>query len=350
MNHVRTTGKPACRDLPLSLLLGFTALALAGCSSLSQKMPWSDSDPVDYSLISENLVDAVGQYPRLNPLMATVQVSAPDNALERQVHEEMRSRGYKVEKVNADKGELVVDAHVQRAGSDSADAAPLYVLAVGPMSVERRYKLVDGQMQPSSQMVVRGADERILVLNDEELFPYTEARYSSVLFQPDAEPATVTLDEPIVATPEIAAAIPIPTPATEQGPVLIKQNLYDNMGQSNYSALFADFEEVESSVLVFPNDSLQLGDVNKQIIEQYVEKMDPSTDVLSVIGCSHGTTEINNGNSLLAVGRANRVKEAFMFSGIDHDLVMEEGCWAPVPFESLPSRGVVLTLKRRSNS
>ena len=166
-------------------------------------------------------------------------------------------------------------------------------------------------------------------------------------FQPPAEP--VALSEPVAAAPEIAAANPVDAITPEQGPALIKQNLYDS-GQSNYTSLFSDYEEVEKSILVFPNDSLQLGDTNKQIIERYVAKMDPSTDILSVIGCSHGNTAINNGNSLLAVGRANRVKEAFMFSGVDHDLVMEEGCWAPVLYEDMPSRGVVLTLKRRKNS
>lgn len=347
MNHVRSTRQVACRDVSLGLLLGFMALSLTACSSLPFKMPWSDPDPVDYALISENLVDAVAQYPRLNPLLATVQVPRPDNAFERHVHEEMRTRGYKVESVNAEEDGLAVVARVQSRGNDATNAAPLYILSVGQTSVERRYQLVDGQTQPASQMIVRGADERVMVTNDEQVFPDTDALYRSVLFQPPAEPAA--LPEPVSAAPEIAAANSVDEIAPEPGSTLIKQNLYDSR-QSNYTSLFSDYEEVEKSVLVFPNDSLQLGDANKQIIERYVSEMDPSTDILSVIGCSHGNTAINNGNSLLAVGRANRVKEAFMFSGVDHDLVMEEGCWAPVLFEEMPNRGVVLTLKRRKNS
>lgn len=348
MNHVRSTRQAARRNMSVGLSLGFMALTLTACSSISQRMPWSDSDPVDYSLISENLVDTVAQYPRLNPLMATVQVPRPDNAFERQVHEEMRTRGYKLENIDGIEDGLVVDARIQESGEGSIKAAPLYVLAVGPMSVERSFELVDGQTQPASQVVVRGADERALVLNDTELFPGGNSDYNTVSFQ-SAEP--VVLEEAVVATPEIAAAIPLPARASTRGleGALIKQNVYD-IEQSNYAPLFDDYEEVESSVLVFPNDSLQLGDANKQIIEHYVSQMDPTTDILSVIGCSHGNTAIDKGNSLLAVGRANRVKEAFMFSGVDHDLVLEEGCWAPVKFESMPSRGVVLTLKRRRNS
>ena len=129
-----------------------------------------------------------------------------------------------------------------------------------------------------------------------------------------------------------------------------KQNLFD-IGESNYGGVFEEYEDVSSAVLIFPNDSLRLGGSNKAIIEQYVSKMDPSTDVLSVIGCSLGPSKINNGNSLLAIGRANRVKEAFLFSGLEHDQVLEEGCWSPESVQmNLPARGVVVTLKRQKKS
>ena len=127
--------------------------------------------------------------------------------------------------------------------------------------------------------------------------------------------------------------------------------MYDRENlESNYVDVFTGYEDLEQSILVFPNDSLSLGDTNKLIIEQYVEMMDPATDILSVIGCSHGQTDINNGNSVLALGRAHRVKEALLFSGVEHDQVLDEGCWAPEAFDAMPNRGVVLTLKRRVNS
>lgn len=130
----------------------------------------------------------------------------------------------------------------------------------------------------------------------------------------------------------------------------VKANFYDTL-VSHYDDVFTDYEDVDQSILVFPNDSLRLGDDNKLIIEQYVEAMNPETDLMSVIGCSHGNTEVSNGNSLLALGRANRVKEALLFSGLEHDKILEEGCWASETFDDvMPRRGVVLTLKRRANS
>lgn len=165
------------------------------------------------------------------------------------------------------------------------------------------------------------------------------------------DPAPVVVETPAPRTsPKSIVSQSVAAPQGNDAQVMIKQNMYDSK-ESNYSNLLTDYEEVEQSVLVFPNDSLLLGDANKQIIEQYVDSMDPSTDVLSVIGCSHGQTAINNGNSLLALGRANRVKEAFLFSGVDHTDVLEEGCWAPTLYdEVMPRRGVLLTLKRRKDS
>ena len=346
MNYVRSALQAARLKLSTGLLSGFMALSLTACGSLSPRLPWSEPDPVDYSLVAENLVDAVGQYPRLNPLMATVQVSQPDNAFEREVQKEMRSRGYKLVGIDTNENGVVLDARIEESDDGSADAEPLYVLSVGEMSAERRFQQVDGQTQPSSQLIIRGAYERTVVLNDEQLFPSTDGLYKTVLFQAPAEPATL---QERLASPQIAAATATDSTSPGTGEAAVKQNVYD-IQQSNYSALFSDYEEVDSSILVFPNDSLQLGDTNKQIIEQYVAEMDPSTDILSVIGCSHGDTDISNGNSLLALGRANRVKEAFLFSGVDHELVLEEGCWAPVFYESMPTRGVLLTLKRRKAS
>ncbi|MEE9322850.1 MAG: hypothetical protein V3U76_20585 [Granulosicoccus sp.] len=128
----------------------------------------------------------------------------------------------------------------------------------------------------------------------------------------------------------------------------IRQNMYGTL-ESNYSTLFDEYDNILETTLVFENDSMRLGHENKTVINEYAAQMNPDTDVLSVIGCSHGKTLINNGNSLLALGRASRVKEAFLFAGLKHDRILEEGCWAPQLFDAMPSRGVVLTLKRKKS-
>lgn len=348
MNYRVNTPNKVLPKLANSLVLAASAITLSACgtlSSLGERMPWrsTDPDPVDYSLISINLVDAISQYPKLSPLLATVQVSKPQNPFERQIHEEMTERGFKLEPHKTGQAANGVRAAIHGNHNDDTDQAPLYVLSIGDISAERRFDIIDGNTMPSSELVLRGGDERKVTLNDPKLFGDIDAAYSTVAFKPNEGPTIAD-----VLRPSAEKMRGIVESADEA--VVVKRNIYDTM-TSNFSGIYTDYEDVEQRILVFPNDSLRLGETNKQIIEQYVEMMDTSTDVLSVIGCSHGATKINNGNSLLAIGRANRVKEAFLFSGIEHDAVMEEGCWAPQTFDGdLPNRGVVLTLKRRKPS
>ena len=98
--------------------------------------------------------------------------------------------------------------------------------------------------------------------------------------------------------------------------------------------------------MVFPNDSLRMGAANKRRAAELAVAFDPERDVISVLGCSHGRTAIDNGNEVLANGRALRVKEELVLAGIAGERVLEEGCWAGSAHERLPGRGVVVTHKR----
>lgn len=71
--------------------------------------------------------------------------------------------------------------------------------------------------------------------------------------------------------------------------------------------------------------------------------------MISVVGCSHGNTALKGGNEALAIGRANRVKEALLYAGVESKKVLEEGCWANIHYDDLPRRGVVIELKRKKS-
>jgi len=315
--------------------------SLSACSTLGLNAPWSKTQGQDYELIAGNLVNSIAQVPHLNPQLATVQVSRPRSSFERHVNEELDERGYKLEMIASEEGLNQVKPAIRQLSSETGKQN-LYVLSIGQITVERAYDIVADKTVPTSELIFRGAEERKISLND-DIFDVPDSAFSTVAFK--------AYDGPQIK--DVLAA-PAPQQRTawwkRDKQNAVKRNIYETM-TSNYSDVFSGFEDVQQSILIFPNDSLRLGETNKQIIEQYVSKMDPDTDMLSVIGCSHGETQINNGNSLLALGRANRVKEAFLFSGLEHDQILDEGCWAPQTFdEVMPRRGVVLTLKRKKNS
>lgn len=323
-----------------TLLMSCLVLGLTGCSTIGLNSPWKQEPRPDYDLIAENLVNSLAQFPHLNPLMATVQLSAPRTSFERQVEKELIERGYKVERVKGHEGLNHVSPEIRLVKTDAGEQE-LYVVSVGQLSVERQFDVLADKTVPVSEQVIRGTRERTITLDD-AIFEVPESDYSKVAFKPYEGPDIGDM----LAAPSTNALDWF----NRDEPSVVKKNMYETM-QSNYRGVFSGYEDIDQSILVFPNDSLRLGDANKTIIEKYVAEMDPDTDVLSVIGCSHGETEISNGNSLLALGRANRVKEALLFSGLEHDQILEEGCWAPQLFdEVMPRRGVVLTLKRQKKS
>jgi len=355
MSRLSSMSKAVELNAARAAVLLVAALFLSGCQILGfedRSTNSVESAQADQSLIANNLVDALAQYPKLNPLMASVQVSNTPSAFEERVYLRMSDLGYKIEE-SAD-GENTVVATVSALEDAASDEqVQLYTLVVGQVSAERQFGVVAGRTVPLSPMTVRG-DERTVRLNDEELFGSADERFTQVADVADVADATATTDpSDVVATtfPTVAQMLkPQDAGQDIREPALIRRNMYDTM-ESNFSSVFTEYENVEQSVLIFPNDSLRLGETNKQIIEKYVDMMNPETDLLSVIGCSHGPSDISNGNSLLALGRANRVKEAFLFSGVVHEQVLDEGCWAPTSFgDVMPARGVVLTLKRRANS
>ena len=351
-----------------------TSFAVSGCGLLGPALPQPSSPSADYDAVAKNLVDAIAQYPQFNRMLANVEKSPAGTAFEQQVYVEMEERGYNLAEQDSGATTNIVDAAVRRvtkSGPDGSDEnAPLYVLSIGDVSVERRFRQDDGVTLPVSELVIRGAEQRTITLNDELVFTGFDPEISDVIFLSQSADAIGSelqagsragvqasqQDEPVVSaavpanavvatTSENDATQQLAATRNEEVTPAIHQNIYETL-ESNYMEVLQDYEDVEQNVLVFPNDSLRMGDTNKEMIEHYVEMMDPRTDILSVIGCSHGDTEISNGNALLALGRAHRVKEAFLFSGIHHSQVFDEGCWAPEQFDEMPARGVVLTLKR----
>jgi len=124
------------------------------------------------------------------------------------------------------------------------------------------------------------------------------------------------------------------------------RNMRD-IGESNFEATLNDFSLVRETILTFGDDSLRLGDLNKTRVQQFVELFAEESDVFSIIGCSHGPTRRDFGQQGLALGRAKRVRDELLFSGVPKERILDEGCWAEESFdERFPRRGVVLSLLR----
>ena len=146
----------------------------------------------------------------------------------------------------------------------------------------------------------------------------------------------------------VARAVPV-TPRTGPRASASEANLHETR-RSAFAPVLSGYDELERRVMVFGNDSLVMGADNKRLARRIAARFDPATDLVSLIGCSHGTTALADGNRTLALGRAARVKEELTLAGIDPALVLEEGCWAGTHSDRMPARGVVVTHRRLAPS
>jgi len=154
-----------------------------------------------------------------------------------------------------------------------------------------------------------------------------------VMVQPDDErdrlpDSLVPGDALALVKPELNSELSQSELNKSQSVFTEKMNVVDRGGISNFESIFSGYTEVESHIIV--------------------SRMNEESDIVSIMGCSHGRTSIKNGNQVLALGRANRVAESFLYSGIDSKNIYDEGCWdSQYQDDIAPRRGVIVAVRRR---
>lgn len=330
---------------------------LSGCQTTPRLSAADVVSSVAADRVAQNLVYALVQEPELNPSLTRLLMPSTTDSFGRVLQNRFRDAGYAIQRVANDR-EPVVVKHSVHQKSASPDIYR-YGVTVGSLRAERDYRLDNGQLYPSSQLTITGATPGVRVQLNDGIFGETSARtvadpvaQAVVVPSPRSSVTTLAVKAPddVSQSTSLSSRLPPPSPSTSAAPLMVKENVYDTQ-ESNFASLWNSYQEIAKEVLIFPNDSLFLGDINKAILKELMVDYNPDTDMYSVIGCSHGRTAIDNGNSVLALGRAHRVKEELLAQGVEHRRVMDEGCWAPVYFdEVMPRRGVVLRLMRRDES
>ena len=365
----------------MRICLVVLSLMLSSCGVLPQASSRADADAAnrvanDFArsrLVADDFVAAMVQLPQLAPSGTTLNATVPESRFGQLLMQSMQKAGYefRVQTSATDARALSQSLayFVSRRPATNRAAESIvgvydFLIEAGTVKLKRSYKVDADGVWPESSMYVLGADATGLQL-DTQLFerqqraptlpsgallasapktilPRSRSTYTS--------PTQRVSAKPIRSVPASDARVGVTAQASvadSNSTLPVKRNMYD-IKRSNYADLLAEYRTVERKVLVFANDSMVMGDANKRIALRLAENFNRETDVISVIGCSHGATALQNGNAVLANGRASRVKEEFLMAGIDSELVLDEGCWAGSSFDKMPPRGVVVTHKRRS--
>ena len=300
------------------------------------------------SLVAKDLVGVMSQIDLLAPAETILYASRPTDQFGERMVVALQDAGYRLRLAQAEQ-EPRISYDIQE---DLNQSNYTVIVTAGLVKVKRRYAVNDVQqvVQPASSIFVLGASGDNIKLND-SIFANQQ------LVSPPATETQTAETELALATPVLPRK-EIIKQALVQEPVVnialnsdlkptTKANMYQTR-KSNFEELLEQFNTVRREIMVFPNDSLVMGSSNKQMAAEIAANFKAESDVVSIIGCSHGKSAIENGNEVLANGRSNRVKEEFLQAGIQAELVLHEACWANVHFdEMMPRRGVVVTHKRK---
>ena len=363
---------PLHRSVPIACAALVLAALGSGCALISSPDAAPSEAPPDADfprsrLVALDFVGAMAQLPELEPARTTLYTGIPASRFGEFLVGSLQQAGYDL-RLGADAGavtlgyriEATVDAvanpganagsdAVTGAGPSGADDGALYTFLVnaGPVRLKRSYRVDLAGVRPATAMQLHGADARML---DSSSTAFAAPPRSSLPPEPASATRVTTHAVPRRVEP---AALPAPVTARATASRTVefrddtarKRNLFET-GRSNYADLLARYETLSREVMVFPNDSLHMGEANKRRARELAAAFDLERDVVSVLGCSHGPTALANGNETLANGRSYRVKEELMLAGIAASQVLEEGCWAGTAHDRLPGRGVVVTHMR----
>ena len=389
---------------------GFSVLVLGvgllgGCASkvpqeenLLQQAKESSAIPTPQvsafdQLVSRDVVAVLVQIDRLDPgftVLSTSEDSLKKGPFAVALTKELQAAGYAIRSVGKGPDSVPVSYEFRDDAAESVQAAEFLrtvTVTAGDVAVRRSYVLdFDGRVIPQGGMQVKGVDARSLSLEtgifsdtpSDNIEPAAVERESGVVPTPvpvpDAVPvypADSTANDGLLArseqsidsseafrrqiatgnlldriAPTIAATTPVAATSTSTS-FKATHNVFD-LNRSNFEELFDDLVIVREKVLTFANDSTRMGNDNKVRLQELIERFQPDSDMISVIGCSLGYTGVAGGQQRLAMGRAERVRDELLHAGIPRGKIFDEGCWGEEAYDSrMPRRGVVVTLKRR---
>lgn len=306
-------------------------------------------------LIAADFATTLSQIPETNPAVTILHTETPSSRFGELLLSALQGAGFDL-RLGDNSSNSWLSYSAEQDAQPTLDNNPVYtfIVAAGDVKLKRSYEVDEYGVKPRSNMFVRGASAANLTVDD-SIFnnarPATVVAKNEVIDNNDDsffEQIAATTQPELSAVPaqkpiEVTEAV-VPELSIEQAGKEI-HNLYETR-QSKYQDVFKNYEVIDSNVLVFANDSLVLGQANKDSIATIAAQFDPQTDVMSVIGCSHGASKIENGNAYLANNRAIRVKNEFVTVGLNHTKVYEEGCWDKNHFSKMPARGVLVQHRR----
>ncbi len=340
-----------------TLLLG-AAIALSACETISSQStePNAATNPKKTDVLTaqapsleevalDDLVRALVQY--RNPITTTLQAGLDmANEDEKRLLAKLSDIGYGLQLVDADQGANLLSHNVEDI-PNSGTPTQRHTLKIGRLALTREYATINEKTRPIGPLNVAGSRRRISL--DDQRFGEAVANdrlVSRIAFSfteevdADDAPRISLLQLPMNATDQAVGV------GTNTSGLEVSNVFY---GDNNFGSLLDEYQVIETMSVIFPNDSMRLGNIGRLKIDVFLGDFDEESDLIRVVGCSNGKTTVKIGNEGLALGRAERVTQELLARGVTREHILDEGCWSATSAgDRFPSRGVVLELYRDS--
>ncbi len=329
------------------LLLG----AASACSSIAPNLGANanaDANNTLAPLSDQMLEDVLSVMPQLiEPRLNSIQFGPNVDELDIIAARTLAKAGYGIQRVTADQG---INFFIANQFKNEAGINTMRV-SIGELEVTRVYATEDGNIIPAGPFELAGT--RITINPALSLLGSTvsnnaivnNVEYTSIAPIDGGIPTISLLSNDIIQGVVDQATTAPGLTSINSTKLEVKNRFYDVAG--TFSNLINDRERVAREVIIFPNDSMRLGEQGKQRINKLLNQFSEASDLINVIGCSNGTTRLAIGNEGLALGRANRITEELLTLGVPNRSILDDACWSEdstgVDF---PNRGVVIDLMR----
>ena len=384
--------KPQIGSVNLRRFSGFVliivmSLVLAGCAGTGNgdSTPGAtDSDlltaPVEVELRNDMVRNLLAVVPQLlEPFNTTIQFNETESVDVIPAVEELVKLGYGMQRVDADQGKYFLDIKDVTLAGDVANKETRLRIALGDIELTRSYKIVSRQAydansastNPKVQLVWR--DDQAILPAGPMLLAGTRLPVKVDGYELDLSADTgrnkLTLTPSTAqytAAAPIEGGIPSISLITDDLIQQVAQNSFPSVGMPDlsvdtftlenmshvfdeaFASLSDNYTRIRRETVIFPNDSQVLGRPGKLIVRKIIGRYSENSDLVGIVGCSNGYTNLDIGNEGLALGRAKRIAEEFYSAGISRDRVFNEGCWGTTAgTPGFPNRGVVIDLWRR---
>jgi len=286
----------------------------------------------DLELVASSLVGTLAQLDDFQPLSITIQATAAVGEFGEFVIQQLRSKGYGVQKVLDDRGRNYISYARTEIISDTGFNVE-YSITIKDTIIARRFNEGESGIVPVSPVEIEGVEPQQLSASIDpfERIGRVEPSAAGVKFElSDGTKVSGTRKpdgfEAIGETP------------TDLGK-LIEFNNAEAIKIGNYRTIRRVRVTLPSA-----NNRI-LGERNKQTLRSLANELKPAQEILTLAGCFDGSSkaDVNQHRSL---AWQKRIREELLSAGVDKNNIRSVACPGTVTAARLPEQFVVVSLKR----